>query len=535
MFYAQFVLAKKGPLSKIWLAAHWERKLSKAQIFETDVQDAVEEILRPKQKMSLRTTGHLLLGIVRIYSKKAKYVLADCNEAFIKIKMAFRPGTGELHVIADSRRDRSGSENDQILDDLDTIMPDLTDYDFAPGPLQHTQGRIDDITLQEDNFDTRSMRDANFDTMDDFGDMESNFDEEFERTRRNFEMLQQNSRGSDMEIERRSVSYMEDGESFGNSLPHSDHLNDDFGMDVNDDEFQDLENLLNANMETDENHISESIILEPLDNQSPDRQTRQKRRRKLIIDDNTTISGEEMKMNMTEFGDTLQPLDLAPPTKRLMKLKETGLAERIFNLPATDIFVNESFLKFYQSHLIPNAKADKIINAEDIRRDLDMVENIEDYDENDDPNQLGQPEFVFDPMLDDEYSGMGTEDNNELNHEENGTEHEKENRKGRKKGQDRQQEEAESEEESEQEEEEKLGKKTLNVLHTIASKLRISDNEILLEDLLTKGSTHKSAAQKFYALLELHKSQAIRVDQNEAFGPISIQQGPQFEEISGQQ
>jgi hypothetical protein len=61
--------------------------------------------------MSLRTTGHLLLGIVRIYSKKAKYVLADCNEAFIKIKMAFRPGTGELHVVAE-KRDRSGSEND---------------------------------------------------------------------------------------------------------------------------------------------------------------------------------------------------------------------------------------------------------------------------------------------------------------------------------------------------------------------------------------------------------------------------------------
>lgn len=48
MFYAQFVLAKKGSLSKLWLAAHWERKLSKAQIFETDVSDAVDEILRPK-------------------------------------------------------------------------------------------------------------------------------------------------------------------------------------------------------------------------------------------------------------------------------------------------------------------------------------------------------------------------------------------------------------------------------------------------------------------------------------------------------
>jgi len=44
-------------------------------------------------KMALRTSGHLLLGVVRIYHRKAKYLLADCNEAFIKIKMAFRPGT----------------------------------------------------------------------------------------------------------------------------------------------------------------------------------------------------------------------------------------------------------------------------------------------------------------------------------------------------------------------------------------------------------------------------------------------------------
>lgn len=46
-------------------------------------------------KMALRTSGHLLLGVVRIYHRKAKYLLADCNEAFIKIKMAFRPGWGQ--------------------------------------------------------------------------------------------------------------------------------------------------------------------------------------------------------------------------------------------------------------------------------------------------------------------------------------------------------------------------------------------------------------------------------------------------------
>lgn len=62
--------------------------------------------------MSLRTTGHLLLGIVRIYSKKAKYVLADCNEAFIKIKMTFRPGTNELQLTNENKKDRSASDTD---------------------------------------------------------------------------------------------------------------------------------------------------------------------------------------------------------------------------------------------------------------------------------------------------------------------------------------------------------------------------------------------------------------------------------------
>lgn len=50
-------------------------------------------------KMALRTSGHLLLGVVRIYHRKAKYLLADCNEAFIKIKMAFRPGITDFFLI----------------------------------------------------------------------------------------------------------------------------------------------------------------------------------------------------------------------------------------------------------------------------------------------------------------------------------------------------------------------------------------------------------------------------------------------------
>lgn len=48
MFYGQFILAKKGPLAKIWLAAHLERKLSRQIVFETDVGSVVNEVIRPK-------------------------------------------------------------------------------------------------------------------------------------------------------------------------------------------------------------------------------------------------------------------------------------------------------------------------------------------------------------------------------------------------------------------------------------------------------------------------------------------------------
>lgn len=48
--------------------------------------------LSSKFKLALRTSGHLLLGVVRIYHRKTKYLLSDCNEALLKMQSAFRPG-----------------------------------------------------------------------------------------------------------------------------------------------------------------------------------------------------------------------------------------------------------------------------------------------------------------------------------------------------------------------------------------------------------------------------------------------------------
>jgi cohesin complex subunit SCC1 len=92
MFYSQIILAKKGPLGKVWLAAHWgDKKLGRPQIFSTDISLSVESIVNPTVPLALRVSGHLLLGVVRIYSRKVKYLMHDCQEAMVKIKMAFRP------------------------------------------------------------------------------------------------------------------------------------------------------------------------------------------------------------------------------------------------------------------------------------------------------------------------------------------------------------------------------------------------------------------------------------------------------------
>lgn len=41
MFYSQYILAKRGPLGTIWIAAHLDRKLRKNQIAETDIVSSV--------------------------------------------------------------------------------------------------------------------------------------------------------------------------------------------------------------------------------------------------------------------------------------------------------------------------------------------------------------------------------------------------------------------------------------------------------------------------------------------------------------
>ncbi|TFK53683.1 hypothetical protein OE88DRAFT_1626643, partial [Heliocybe sulcata] len=155
-FYSEAILTRRGPLAKVWLAAHMERKLTKAQTLQTDITESVDSIVGQEVEiMALRLSGQLLLGVVRIYSRKAKYLLDDCNEALLKIKMAFRPGL--VDMTEDQLNVKSNTITLQGGDvDLDMLLPDINWYavfqdmdfdDHIPQPQGQHVAREADITL----------------------------------------------------------------------------------------------------------------------------------------------------------------------------------------------------------------------------------------------------------------------------------------------------------------------------------------------------------------------------------------------------
>ena len=151
MFYSQIILAKKGPLSQLWLAAHFQdKKLTRPQIFATDIASSVDSITNPQVPLALRVSGHLLLGVVRIYSKKVHYLWQDCHQAMVQIQMAFvvqqqpnnsataidmdHAGGREKTIMSGRRRRTRDTSNDEEMDEravANLLVPTATLQGFG--------------------------------------------------------------------------------------------------------------------------------------------------------------------------------------------------------------------------------------------------------------------------------------------------------------------------------------------------------------------------------------------------------------------
>ncbi|KAL6840041.1 hypothetical protein ACP4OV_029851 [Aristida adscensionis] len=164
MFYSQFILAKKGPLGTIWIAAHLERKLRKNQVADTDIGVSVDSIIFPEVPIALRLSSHLMLGVVRIYSRKVNYLFHDCSEALLKIKQAFRSTAVDLPPEESTAPYHSITLPETFhLDDFE--LPEAA----FQGDIDHHVSTKEQITLQ-DNPERTGYSTSQFGLDERFGD-----------------------------------------------------------------------------------------------------------------------------------------------------------------------------------------------------------------------------------------------------------------------------------------------------------------------------------------------------------------------------
>uniref|UniRef100_A0A671T5A2 Taste receptor type 1 member 1-like n=1 Tax=Sinocyclocheilus anshuiensis TaxID=1608454 RepID=A0A671T5A2_9TELE len=329
MFYAQIFTSKRSTLAKIWLAAHWEKKITKAHVFECDLETTVKEILSPQIKIGLRTSSHLLLGVVRIYSRKTRYLLTDCSDALVKINVAFRPGQTDLPEDAMEATLKTITLPEDFTD-FDSKLPDLNTIDVVDH-FSLNQCRTEDITLKE-------TFEKHFLTMERIGEEIQSYQGLFDQ------------------------SFSVHGDCFGDEEMAVDLI--DFIANTTDDAvvpdfYEDTPNELPATppptavtaLESVKPGLSclkgrsspaltettflvnaeEGFALAPVAGTPSSARKRSTRKRKLVIDRSKELTNDDIRNQLADCSELLTPLEIAPPTRQLMEWREKGGVKQLFS------------------------------------------------------------------------------------------------------------------------------------------------------------------------------------------------------------
>ncbi|KAJ8259956.1 hypothetical protein GJAV_G00175400 [Gymnothorax javanicus] len=335
MFYTKLFTSKRGPLAKIWLAAHWEKKITKAHVFECNLENTIKELITTQSKIGLRTSGHLLLGVVRIYSRKAKYLLADCNDAFLKIKVAFRPDQTDLPSDNLEATFKVITLPEEFTD-FNTQLPDINAIEVADH-FSLNQCRTEDITLKEDlgnsflllesDFGAESHQqgglfDASFPSLatpgDGFGDEQLGVDfldfiVDSAENVMPINFSPDHTENEPPETPPPTAVNQVHSDSPGHS-PIPRPQSKAFSLD---------QTTLLVNEE-------EGFALEPVSDTLSSERKKVKMKRRLLVDDVKELSNEEIRDQLTNTTGLLCPMDMAPPTRRLMDLKQMGSVHKLF-------------------------------------------------------------------------------------------------------------------------------------------------------------------------------------------------------------
>ncbi|XP_010840087.1 double-strand-break repair protein rad21-like protein 1 isoform X5 [Bos indicus] len=522
MFYTHVLMSKRGPLAKIWLAAHWEKKLTKAHVFECNLEITIEKILSPKVKIALRTSGHLLLGVVRIYNRKAKYLLADCSEALLKMKMTFRPGLVDLPKESFEAA-YSTITLPEEFHDFDTQT--MNAIDVSECSIQN-QSKPEEITLREDYGNDLLFHAGSFGEEPEILRRHSLFDDSILLSSSG--LLLEHSSGSptgDKSL------FCGSGDGFGDEGAAGEMIAPDNPECVCSPENEKMD-------ETTVSKEEEEFILDPIDT-SDIAEKRKGKNRKLLIDPVKEISSKIMHRQLTSFTDTLMVLELAPPTQRLMMWKQKGGADILLSTAAQDLTHAELKMLFTKCFVSSGFKLGrKLIQKESVKEEMGS-KNILETSMMEEPNflqELSQPK-TWKEVTDGSKCSSHENTNKNINSDQDIVEmvssaaeesslmnailaQEIENCPM----------ELESWGNEQNIEAERWNLRILQMLHSLQESNKMGMQYFSLMKLC-RNSDRKQTAAKFYSFLMLKKHQAIELSQSAPYADIIATVGPMFHKM----
>lgn len=534
-FYTQLFTSKKGPLAKIWLAAHWERKLTKAHVFECNLENSVKDIISPKMKIGLRTSGHLLLGVVRIYSRKAKYLLSDCSDALDKIKMPFRPGQTDLPVEELEATVKAITLMEDFTD-FDAQLPDLSDIDMVDH-FSLNQSRAEEITLKED-FGNNFFNFSHFDTQSNHHDL---LDMSFQSFTEHTDMFGDEGKGYDILD---FLTHDNEREPEG-LLPESpQNKNEDFFASNSHPDIDTVNTEPSTANVTLLPNEDEAFALEPVPVTPTIEKKGGARKRKLVVDQAKQLTNDAIKEQLRDYSDLVVPLDMAPPTRELMMWKESGGGDKllsqtcstVINPEIKELFVKKIFeTKYYH---LPEQDIEPVRqNGEDVHREMSSL-NMETFSVKD---SVVQPELTHNTELTDPNLTMKDQqdtypeqemDQSDLNYPELPSEdslfvqqsHIEQDSLSTSLLQ------TQSMLNSQDFEERRISKRAQKLLGVLQEnrKSKSGSNQIFSLKALCEGNTRYQAASTFFCFLVLKKQQALHLQQNAPYEDILATPGPSF-------
>lgn len=486
MFFSQVVLAKKGPLGKVWLAAHWDRKLTKKDILSANIVESVAVIKKPHKGIpyALRMSGHLLLGVVRIYARKVKYLMSDCSDALVKIKMAFRPAITGQSAVVDLPQAAQAAQVGHItmttnFEDIEEItLPEtITSDDFFD--MAHTV-RSNLTTLPESHEEELFATQVGdeFNTWDDDEGFTAVVQPELARGRSSAASSRSATpaRGSEGDISR--IDFGDDG-----GFQFDGDMGDFSMADIPDLEVGDAPKMLGT-----ERFMEGSI---------PDaRAQKRKRLASVPVDENTMLSASAIKNQLKDTQSTLRDREEAPATKRAMweRHRQMEGVEATFNSPCVSGLADNLKSLFKMQPTLEIGRIEEGLEVADFRHEEGAggfdFEGPSGWDASGFDDEGGfQPEF-------DDPSMLRSEDGDLLlpegGHEETS-----------------------------------YTDRTEKVKRFVASRFEDEGDEMSFFELV-EGKSKKVAAGTFFEFLVLKNRDIIDVRQEEPYADIAITKGPRW-------